>query len=181
MNRLRSDISPGRGLVIVHTGEGKGKTTAALGLLLRAWGHNLNVIMLQFIKRAESVCGEHEAARRMGIEILASGAGFTIKGKNADKNRESSIELWGLAKKAINSKTYRMVILDELTYPLKYGWLPMTEVVEVLRNRPLEVHVIITGRDAPQEIIELADMVTETRQVKHHLRKGIRAQPGIEF
>src|SRR3972149_452632 len=173
----RSCTGSGRGLVLVHTGDGKGKTTAALGLLLRAWGHDMKVIMLQFIKRTESVCGEHEAARRMGIEIQAAGDGFTRRGKNADRNKELSVKLWDLAKKTISSKAYRMVILDEFTYPLQYGWLPITEVVEALKNHPPEVHIVITGRNAPQEIIEVADMVTETKQLKHHLRKGIKAQP----
>lgn len=170
-----------KGLVIVKTGNGKGKTTAALGMLLRAWGHDMKVVMLQFVKRSNIDYGEHRAACRIGFEILAGGAGFTRRGKTADKNRSLAIELWSLAREKINSGAYHMVILDEFTYPLRYGWLPVEEVLDVLRHRPEEVHVVITGRDAPPELIDFADTVSEIREVKHHLRKGIKAQPGIEF
>lgn len=169
------------GLVIVNTGNGKGKTTAALGLLLRAWGHNMKVVMLQFVKSSTANYGEHRAARRIGVEILAGGAGFTWRGKNAEKNKRLTIELWNVAKEKIKSGFYHMVILDEISYPLRYGWLPVDEVIDVLRHRPEKVHVVITGRDVPQELIDFADVVTELREVKHHLRKGIKAQPGIEF
>ena len=169
------------GLVMVNTGNGKGKTTAALGMLLRAWGHNMRVVMLQFVKSSTADYGEHRAARRIGIEILARGAGFTRRGKNAEANKRLAIELWDLAKDKINSGTYHMVILDELTYPLQYGWLLVEEVIDVLRHRPGEVHVVITGRDAPQELIDFADVVTESKDIKHHLRKGIKAQAGVEF
>lgn len=167
------------GLVIVNTGNGKGKTTAALGLLLRAWGHNMKVVMLQFVKRAK--CGEHRAARQMGVELVAGGAGFTRRGKNADKNKHLTIELWNMAREKINSGFYHMVILDEISYPLQYGWLPVDEVIDVLRHRPENVHVVITGRNVPAELVEIADMVTEMKEIKHPLHKGIKAQPGIEF
>ena len=169
------------GLVIVNTGNGKGKTTAALGLLLRAWGHNMNVVMLQFVKSSTANYGEHRAARRIGVEILAGGTGFTQRGKNAGRNKHLARELWNVAKEKINSGAYHMVILDEISYPLRYGWLPVEEVIDVLRHRPEKVHVVITGRDVPQELIDFADVATEVREVKHHLRKGIKAQPGIEF
>ncbi len=168
------------GLVMVNTGNGKGKTTAALGLLLRARRHNMRVVMLQFVKRTANY-GEHRAARRIGIEILARGAGFTRRGKNAEANKRLATELWDLAKDKINSGAYHMVILDEFTYPLQYGWLSVEEVIDVLRHRPEEVHVVITGRDAPRELIDFADVVTESKEVKHHLRKGIKAQAGVEF
>ena len=169
------------GLVMVNTGKGKGKTTAALGLLLRAWGHDMKVTMMQFVKRSTIDYGEHRAARRIGIEILARGAGFTKQGKNVEANKHLAIELWDLAKEKINSGAYHMVILDEFTYPLRYGWLPINEVLDVLRHRPEEVHIVITGRNAPRELIDFADTVVEIREVKHHLRKGIKARPGIEF
>ena len=169
------------GLVVVNTGNGKGKTTAALGLLLRAWGHNMKVIMLQFIKRSTADYGEHRAARRIGIEILTRGTGFTRRGRNVGANKKLAIELWGMAKEKINSGVYHMVILDEFTYPLQYGWFSVEEVINVLRDRPREVHVVITGRDAPRELIDFADVVTESEEVRHHLRKGIKAQAGVEF
>ena len=169
------------GLIIVNTGNGKGKTTAALGLLLRAWGHNMKVVMLQFVKSSTADYGEHRAVRLMGMEIVTRGAGFTRRGKNDEVNKRLATELWDMAKDKINSGAYHMVILDEFTYPLQYGWLSIEEVIDVLKQRPGEVHVVITGRDAPQELIDFADAVTENKEVKHHLRKGIKAQAGVEF
>ena len=146
---MKTDMtSAKKGLIIVNTGNGKGKTTAALGMLFRAWGHDMKVVMLQFVKRAANY-GEHRAARRIGIEIVTRGAGFTRLGKNAETNKRLSIELWDMAKDKINSGDYHMVILDEFTYPLRYGWLPVEEVIDVLRNRPGSMHVVITGREAP--------------------------------
>lgn len=159
------------GLVIVNTGKGKGKTTAALGVLLRAWGWEMKVVMFQFIKSSRSDMGEHRAAQQMGVEIF-----------RADQRSEcQAIKLWDLARERINSGTYDIVILDELSYPLRYGWLSAEEVLDVLRRRPKGIHVIITGRNVPQECIDFADVVTEMREVKHPLRQGIKAQPGIEF
>ncbi len=169
------------GLVMVNTGKGKGKTTAALGLLLRAWGQVMKVVMLQFVKRSTVDYGEHRAARRIGIEILARGAGFSWQGKNAEANKRLAIQLWDLAKEKINSGAYQMVILDEFTYPLRYDWLAVEEVIDVLKHRPGEVHVVITGRDAPRELIDFADTVVEIREIKHHLGGGIKAQAGVEF
>ena len=169
------------GLVIVNTGRGKGKTTAALGMFLRAWGWEMKVVMLQFIKSSKADWGEHKAARRMGVELLSLGTGFSWKDKNTQTGRHRATKLWDLAKEKISSGEYDMVILDELSYPLRYGWLSPEEVLGVLRNRPKGLHVVITGRDVSQKCIDFADMVTEMREVKHPLRKGIKAQPGIEF
>ncbi|MBI2979990.1 MAG: cob(I)yrinic acid a,c-diamide adenosyltransferase [Chloroflexi bacterium] len=168
-----------KGLVIINTGQGKGKTTAALGMMLRAWGHDMKVVVLQFIKHA--TVGEHRAAQRMGMEIVAGGAGFTSRGDNAEKNEQMSKELWKVAAEKINSGTYDMVILDELTYALQYGWLGIDEVLDVLRHRPVKVHVIITGRNAPQALIDFANMAVEITDIKHHRRQRIKAQAGIEF
>ncbi len=166
------------GLVQVYTGPGKGKTTSALGMLLRAWGQNMRVAMLQFVKSPDSICGEHRALQRLGVEMVTMGSGFMWVGANAEKNRVLSIELWNMVKGKISSGNYDMLILDEFTYPLKYNWIQIKEVLEVLKNRSPELHVIITGRDAPQELIDFADTAIEIRQIKHHLDKGIRAQPG---
>jgi len=169
------------GLVIVNTGKGKGKTTAALGMLLRVWGWGMKVVMLQFIKSSKANWGEHRAARRMGVEILSLGTGFSWKDKDTQTGKYRATKLWDLAKEKISSGEYDMVILDELSYPFKYGWLSLEEVLEVLRNRPKGLHVVITGRDVPQECIDFADLVTEMREVKHPFWKGVKAQPGIEF
>ena len=172
-----------RGLLIINTGEGKGKTTAALGLLFRAWGNDLKVVMLQFIKHKKANFGEHKAACRLGIEIISGGAGFVHPGvtKNLEENRKLARETWDLAKEKIESGNYDLVVLDELSYPLQFGWLTVDEVIETLNKRPKKLHVIITGRGIPQELIDLADTVNEIREIKHHFRQGIQAQPGIEF
>ena len=168
-----------KGLVIVNTGNGKGKTTAALGMMLRAWGHDMKVVVLQFVKHA--TVGEHRAAQRLGVEMVAGGAGFTFRGDNDEKNRQMARELWQIAREKINSGNYDTVILDEMTYAFEFGWLEIDEVLEVLRTRPEKVHVIITGRNAPQALIDFADTVMEIQDVKHHHRLGIKAQAGIEY
>lgn len=169
------------GLVIVNTGKGKGKTTAALGVLLRAWGWEMKVVMFQFIKSSGDNRGEYRAAQQMGVEILALGTGFSWRDKSTQKSKCQAIKLWDLARERIISGSHDIVILDELSYPLRYGWLSAEEVLDVLRHRPKGIHVVITGRNVPQECIDFADVVTEMREVKHPLRKGIKAQPGIEF
>lgn len=173
--------APHHPLVVVNTGNGKGKTTAALGTLLRAWGRGYSVCMLQFIKSTTSNYGENRAAKKIGIEIVALGGGFTWLSKDIEKDKALARELWEQCKAKIASGEYDIVALDEFTYPLAYGWLPVDEVIAFLRERPKRTHVIITGRDAPQELIDFADLVTEMREVKHPFQQGIKAQPGIEF
>jgi cob(I)alamin adenosyltransferase len=173
--------APRKSLVVVNTGKGKGKTTAALGVLFRAWGRGLNVCMLQFIKSTTSNYGENRAAKKAGIEIISLGGGFTWLSKDIEKDKALARDLWGQCKEKISSGNYDVVALDEFTYPLAYGWLPTDEVIEFLKQRPARTHVIITGRDAPQELIDYADLVTEMREVKHPFQQGIKAQPGIEF
>lgn len=170
-----------RGLLIVNTGGGKGKTTAALGVLLRAWGRGMRVAMFQFIKARTANWGETRAAKKLGVEIIPLGDGFTWTSKDIEKDRALAQEGWAQARQRIQGGEYDIVILDEMTYCLQFGWIDMQEVLDVLRTRPEGQHVIVTGRDAPAELIELADLVTEMREVKHPYRVGIRAQPGIEF
>jgi cob(I)alamin adenosyltransferase len=171
----------GKGLVLVNTGDGKGKTTAALGVLLRAWGRGMRVVMLQFIKAKTANWGEIRAARKMGVEIIPLGDGFTWTSHDIEKDRALAEECWRQCRERIQSGDYDIVIMDEMTYCFKFGWLDVDEVIDVLRNRPPDAHVIITGRDAPSELIEFADLVTEMREVKHPYKSGIKAQPGIEF
>ena len=172
---------PRRALVVVNTGNGKGKTTAALGVLFRAWGRGYNVCMLQFIKSTTSNYGENRAAKKIGMEMIALGGGFTWLSKDIEKDKALARELWEQCKTKIASGDYDIVALDEFTYPLAYGWLPTDEVIAFLKTRPARTHVIITGRDAPQELIDYADLVTEMREVKHPFQQGLKAQPGIEF
>jgi cob(I)alamin adenosyltransferase len=150
-------------------------------VLFRAWGRGYNVCMLQFIKSSTSNYGENRAAKKIGIEIVPLGGGFTWLSKDIEKDKALARELWEQCKTRIASAEYDIVALDEFTYPLAYGWLPIDEVIEFLRNRPRRTHVIITGRDAPQELIDFADPVTEMREVKHPFQQGIKAQAGIEF
>ena len=177
----RSNRSRRKGLVIVNTGNGKGKTSAAMGVLLRAWGRGMRVAMLQFIKHSTANFGEHRAARKIGVVIKPMGDGFTWLSKNQEATRRLAIDLWEECKEKIFSGQHDIIILDEFTYPLHYGWIPVKDVLDTLQNRPPELHVIITGRYAPGKLIDCADLVTDMREVKHPFRQGIKAQPGIDF
>ncbi len=170
-----------RSLVVLYTGNGKGKTTAALGMLLRAWGRDMKVCMLSFIKSETSNFGEERAARKLGVELIPLGAGFTWLSKDLEHDKALAQRCWALCKEKIESGTYDIVILDEITYPLTYGWLDMDEVLDTLRNRPDDLHIVMTGREAPQPLIDFADLVTEMREVKHPFQQGIKAQPGVDF
>lgn len=173
-----------KGLVIVNTGKGKGKTTAALGMLLRAWGRQLKVGVIQFIKNENARYGEIKAVERIGhIDWLSSGDGFTWTSRDLDETEAKARYGWQLAQKWIVGGQYDLLILDEFTYPLHYGWLDTSEVIEWLKaNKPVMLHLIITGRYAPEALIEYADLVTEMRQIKHPFKEqGIRAQAGIEY
>jgi len=171
-----------KGLVIVNTGNGKGKTTAALGLLMRCWGQDFRVVMLQFLKAKTGKWGEIRAAQRMGVEITPLGQGFTWMSENIEQDRALAQACWQQCREKIESGLYDVVILDEITYPLKYGWLDLEEVLATLQQRDPQMHVIITGRDAPEELIAYADLVTEMREIKHPYKlQGVRAQKGIEF
>ncbi|MYC29818.1 MAG: cob(I)yrinic acid a,c-diamide adenosyltransferase [Chloroflexi bacterium] len=170
-----------KGLVIVNTGNGKGKTTAAMGVLFRAWGRNMRVIMLQFIKHTTANFGEQRAAQKIGLTMRAMGDGFTWRSRDLDQSADLARALWEDAKEVLASGDHDVVVLDEFTYPMHYGWIPTEEVIEALEGRPEMLHVIITGRNAPAALIEYADLVTEMNVVKHPYQSGIKAQPGIEF
>jgi len=178
---MSPEKQPRKALVVVNTGNGKGKTTAALGVVLRAWGRGMRVVVIQFVKTRTSNYGENRAAKKLGIEMIPMGEGFTWLSKDIEKDKATAREAWELARQKICSGEYDLVLLDELTYPLTYGWVPVQEVIDVLEHRPEGLHVIITGRDAPQELIDYADLVTEMREIKHPFRQGLKAQPGIEF
>jgi len=141
----------------------------------------MKVIMLQFIKSKKHLFGEHFAAQRLGVEILPLGDGFSWESKNIEFDKGLARECWEQCRKVIEEGKYDIVILDELTYPLKFGWLPIEEVIDVIKKRNPDMHIVITGRDAPKEIIDLADLVSEIQVVKHPFKKGVRAQLGIEM
>ena len=171
-----------KGLLIVNTGNGKGKTTAALGLAFRALGHGFRVAFIQFIKGSWKY-GELESARQFSplLDFHVMGKGFTWKSHNIEKDIEVARQAWDFAKEQIASGKYKLVVLDELTYLIKYGMVEEGEVISVLSNLPEGLHVVVTGRDAPQSLIEIADIVTEMREVKHSYKNGVKAQKGIEF
>ena len=171
-----------QGLVIVNTGDGKGKTTAALGVLFRAWGRDFNVRMFQFIKHSTARFGEHRAADKIGLPIESYGDGFTWLSKDMDETTALALEQWRRCREVILNGDEDVIVLDEFTYPMHYGWIAVEEVIETLKQRPPDMHVIITGRSAPQALIDYADLVTEMRLIKHPYQdQGIKAQPGIEF
>ena len=170
-----------KGLIIVYTGNGKGKTTAALGVALRASGYGMKVIMLQFFKGKWKYGELRSAPKLETFEIRPMGHGFTWESKDIEVDKRMVREAWQAARTEILSGKYDLVILDEINYALSYGFIPVEDVVDFLKKKPEMLHVILTGRNAKPEVIEIADMVTEMREIKHPFRKGIVAQKGIEF
>ncbi|MGR4867896.1 cob(I)yrinic acid a,c-diamide adenosyltransferase [Variovorax sp. LARHSF232] len=169
-----------RGLLIINTGDGKGKSTAAFGLALRAHGRGKAVKIFQFMKVPSARFGEHRMFEQIGIPIEGLGDGFSWKSQDLERSAQLARDGWARAAAAIASGEHFLVVLDEITYPLIYGWLPLEDVLRVLRDRPREVHVVLTGRRAPPELVALADTVTEMQMVKHAFQAGIPAQRGIE-
>ncbi len=172
------------GLLIVHTGNGKGKTTCALGLMMRAAGRGLKCCMIQFMKSRNDRYGEHVAAEKLGIEVHTMGDGFTWDTKNPEQDIKTARETWNLCLEKMRSGDYDLFVFDELVYVLSYQMLPVAEVVAEFRRIRADqkaLHIVVTGRDAPPELIEAADLVTEMREIKHPFTAGIRAQQGIEF
>lgn len=175
-----------RGLTLVYTGNGKGKTTAALGLAVRAKGRGKRVLVLQFIKSPARTYGEKIMFDQIGIEMQQLGIGFTWT-KTPEEHREALKKAWEFTKMKVRSEEYDVVILDELNNALAIDKfliddvLPMEEVTHLIKHRPKAMHIVITGRSARQEILELADLVTEMKEVKHYYEEGIPAVKGIEF
>ncbi|HZB91208.1 MAG TPA: cob(I)yrinic acid a,c-diamide adenosyltransferase [Stellaceae bacterium] len=171
-----------RGLVIVHTGTGKGKSTAAFGMVMRCLGHGMRVGIVQFVKGAWDT-GERHVLQRFPelVTCRAMGEGFTWETQDRARDIAAARAAWEQAKAMIADAAYRLVLLDELNIVLRYDYLPIAEVVETLRAKPRGLHVVVTGRNAKPELIELADLVTEMTLVKHPFRSGVKAQPGIEF
>ena len=171
-----------KGLLIVHTGKGKGKSTAAFGMVFRALGHGMKVGIVQFVKgRWET--GERAALERFGdqVTINTMGEGFTWETQDRTRDIAAARAAWEKAKALVMDDDHRLVVLDELNIVLRYDYLDTAEVLEVLQSRPAMKHVVVTGRNAKDELIEVADLVTEMEQVKHPFRSGVKAQAGIEF
>jgi len=172
-----------KGLVIVHTGKGKGKSTAGFGMVFRSVGHGHKVAVVQFVKgRIET--GERMALERFSdlVTIKRMGEGFTWETQDRQRDIDAARQAWEAAKEMIRSGDYRLVLCDELNIVLRYDYLPIEEVVAFLRDeKPEDVHVVVTGRNAKDELLEIADLVTEMTQVKHPFRSGVKPQEGIEF
>lgn len=178
-----SDKKKRKGLIIVNTGEGKGKSTCGFGLAMRAAGNKMKVFIMQFMK-GKWKAGERKSVDKLApeIEMEAMGDGFTWDTENPERDRATAAKAWAIAKEKLMSGNYQMVILDEINYVLHYKFLPEDEFLNTLRNKPPAVHVVCTGRNASDKLIELADLVTEMRCVKHPFKEqGIPAQKGIEF
>ena len=181
-NRILATKTEERGLLIVHTGKGKGKSTAAFVMVFRAIGHGYRVGIVQFVKGAWGT-GERDVLENFPelVTIKAMGEGFTWDTQDRRRDIAAARAAWEAAKAMIADPAYKMVLLDELNIVLRYEYLPLEEVLEVLRNKPRDLHVVVTGRNAKDELIEIADLVTEMTEIKHPFRSGVKAQPGIEF
>ena len=171
-----------RGLLIVHTGKGKGKTTAAMGLAVRCIGHGMKVGLVQFVK------GVWETGERRVLEsfpelciMKAMGEGFTWETQDRQRDIAAAHRAWETAREMIADPSFKMVILDELNIVLRYGYIAIDEVLPVLQGKPRDLHIVVTGRNANEKLIEAADLVTEMMAVKHPFRSGVKAQPGVEF
>ena len=173
-----------KGLLMVNTGDGKGKTTCALGLMMRAAGRGMRCCMIQFMKSKSDRYGEHESAETLGIEVHTMGDGFTWDTQNPEQDIKTSRETWALCVEKMRSEEYDLLVFDELVYVLDYKFLDLGEVlaeIKSVRERQPHLHLVLTGRNAPAELIEAADLVTEMKEIKHPFHAGIYAQQGIEF
>lgn len=168
-------------LLLINTGDGKGKSTAAFGTVIRAVARGWKVAVVQFLKSGEWSVGEEKIARQVGVDWWALGDGFTWDSDDMEESEAIALRAWDHAVEIIRSGDYELVVLDEVTYPINWGWVDPDEVVEVLDARPDKVNVILTGRDAPQRLVDIADTVTEMRKVKHAFDRGVMARRGIDY
>ena len=172
---------PAESIVMVNTGDGKGKSTAAFGTMLRAGAEGWPVAVVQFLKSGKWRVGEEAVARTLGVEWYAAGDGFTWDSTDLDESRAKAVAAWDFARRLLDEGRHRLVILDEATYPMAWGWIATDEVTAALAARHPAVNVIVTGRDAPPELVAAADTVTEMTKVKHAFDSGVRARRGIDY
>ena len=170
-----------KSLLLVNTGNGKGKSSAAFGVMVRGVARGWKVAVLQFIKSGDWKVGEESVGRQLGVHWQALGHGFTWDSSNLEQDRARARESWAVARAVVESGEHDLVILDELTYLMNWSWIDAAEVVEVLRTRPAHVSIIVTGRHASPELCEIADTVTEMREIKHAYAAGIRAKRGLDY
>lgn len=172
---------PRSDLFIINTGDGKGKSSSAFGVMLRAVARDWNVKVVQFIKSDKWQTGEKKMADKLGVEWVTGGDGFTWESDDMDATAKAAVDAWAIAEEALSSGDYQLVILDEATYPVTFGWIDVDDVVAGIAARASGTNVIVTGRDAHADLIEAADTVTEMRKVKHAFDKGISAKKGLDF
>lgn len=170
-----------KSLVVLNTGAGKGKSSAAMGVMLRAVARDWKVAVVQFLKSGDWNTGEEKMGRQLGVEWYAMGEGFTWDSENLDNDKAIANTAWDKAAELIGSGEYRLVILDEVTYPVTWGWIDVDAVVAAVRDRPERTSIVLTGRDADQRLIDVADTVTEMREIKHAYQQGIAAKRGIDW
>ena len=176
-----SDVHRAPSVVVLNTGDGKGKSSAAFGVMVRGVARGWPVAVVQFVKSGKWKTGEEKIGREHGVHWLNVGDGFTWDSNDIDHDRDLARQGWAEAARLIASDEYRLVILDEITYLCSWNWIDTAEVAAVIANRPEKVNIVLTGRDAPQGLIDVADTVTEMRNIKHAYDKGIDAMKGIEY
>lgn len=175
------DLKRAKSLVLVNTGHGKGKTSAAMGVVIRSLGRGWNVAVVQFLKSGTWNTGEEKICRQLGVDWWAEGEGFTWLSEDLTLDQAVSAAAWERAEELIRAGDHRLIVLDEITYPLNWEWIDVDRVVTAITNRPENVSIVLTGRNAPQPIIDIADTVTEMTEIKHAYQSGIRALKGIDF
>jgi cob(I)alamin adenosyltransferase len=176
-----ADLRRAPSLVLVNTGPGKGKTTAAMGVAMRGVGRGWRVAVVQFLKSGNWRTGEEQVARQLGVDWWAMGEGFTWDSTDLSVDQAMAASAWEQAKRAIVAGDHQLVVLDEITYPINWAWIALDDVVATIVGRPSHVNIVCTGRDAPTGLIDIADTVTEMHVVKHAYEAGIRAKKGIDF
>lgn len=175
------DHKPAKSVVVVNTGDGKGKSSSAFGVMVRAVARGWKVAVIQTIKSGEWNVGEEKIGRQLGVDWWTIGEGFTWESDDLTRDEAVAREGWAQAKAIIEAGAHQLVILDEITYPMTWGWISTDDVVDTIRNRPETVSIVATGRDAPQALVDVADTVTEMRKVKHAYDAGIVAKKGIDY
>jgi cob(I)alamin adenosyltransferase len=170
-----------KSVVIVNTGDGKGKSSSAFGVMVRGVARGWRVAVVQLIKSGQWKVGEEKIGRQLGVDWWTIGEGFTWDSTDLTRDQAVAREAWAQAKALIAAGEHQLVILDEITYPMTWGWISTDDVVDAIRHRPPTVNVVATGRDAPQALVDVADTVTEMRMVKHAFEQGINAMKGIEY
>jgi cob(I)alamin adenosyltransferase len=170
-----------RSVIVLNTGDGKGKSTAAFGVLMRGIARGWRVAVVQFLKSGEWKVGEEQVGRQLGADWWSIGEGFTWDSDDLTEDQAVAQDAWRHARSVIAAGEHRLVILDEITYPMTWGWIPTDEVVAALRDRPEDVNIVVTGRDAPQPLVDVADTVTEMRKIKHAYDRGVLAKKGVDY